>query len=158
MADQTTVRPINALGGIAGNLVLPPVLAPIGPGVAAATVLWSGEMVALDSSGNAVSASGATAVTVMGLCRKTADNRTTGSPPTSGLAGAISVEILAGPYSVLGDGTIGTTTPFGTDVFVVDNQTVSTTDTSGASRNTPLLALAGMIGSLRMNLKKSAKG
>ena len=34
----------------------------------------------------------------------------------------------------------------------------STTDTSGASRNTPLLALAGMIGSLRMNLKKSAKG
>src|SRR5262249_40915777 len=34
----------------------------------------------------------------------------------------------------------------------------STTDTSGASRNTPLLALAGMIGSLRINLKKSANG
>ena len=34
----------------------------------------------------------------------------------------------------------------------------STTETSGASTNTPLLALAGMIGSLRMNLKKSANG
>ena len=34
----------------------------------------------------------------------------------------------------------------------------STTETSGASTNTPLLALAGMIGSLSMNLKKSANG
>ena len=34
----------------------------------------------------------------------------------------------------------------------------STTETSGASRNTPLLALAGMIGSLSINLKKSANG
>ena len=34
----------------------------------------------------------------------------------------------------------------------------STTDTSGASTNTPLLALAGMIGSLRMNFRKSANG
>src|SRR5579863_10018699 len=34
----------------------------------------------------------------------------------------------------------------------------STTETSGARTNTPLLAPAGMIGSLRMNLKKSANG
>ena len=34
----------------------------------------------------------------------------------------------------------------------------STTETSGASRNTPLFALAGMIGSFNMNLKKSANG
>ena len=34
----------------------------------------------------------------------------------------------------------------------------STADTSGASMNTPLLALAGMIGSLSMNFRKSAKG
>src|ERR1700735_1147612 len=33
----------------------------------------------------------------------------------------------------------------------------STQVTSGASRNTPLLAPAGMTGSLRMNLSKSAK-
>ena len=32
------------------------------------------------------------------------------------------------------------------------------TDTSGAMTNTPLLALAGMIGSLMMNLPKSANG
>ena len=32
------------------------------------------------------------------------------------------------------------------------------TPTSGASRNTPLLAPAGMIGSFRMNLRKSANG
>ena len=67
MADQTTVRPINALGGIAGNLVLPPVLAPIGPGVAAATVLWSGEMVGLDVNGNAVSASAAACMRVISV-------------------------------------------------------------------------------------------
>ena len=34
----------------------------------------------------------------------------------------------------------------------------SVTETSGAKTNTPLLAPAGMIGSLRMNLRKSAKG
>ena len=34
----------------------------------------------------------------------------------------------------------------------------STTPTSGARMNTPLLALAGMIGSFRMNLRKSANG
>ena len=33
-----------------------------------------------------------------------------------------------------------------------------TTETSGAMTNTPLLALAGMIGSLKMNFKKSAIG
>ena len=33
-----------------------------------------------------------------------------------------------------------------------------TTDTSGASTNTILLALEGIIGSLRMNFPKSAKG
>ncbi len=33
-----------------------------------------------------------------------------------------------------------------------------TTPTNGASTNTPLLAPAGMIGSLRMNFRKSAKG
>ena len=32
------------------------------------------------------------------------------------------------------------------------------TETSGASTKTPLLALSGMIGSLRMNFRKSAKG
>ncbi len=132
MADQTTVRPINALGGIAGNLVLPPVLAPIGPGVAAATVLWSGEMVGLDVNGNAVSASAAACITVLGIVRKTADNRTTGTPPTSGLAGAISCEILSGPYSCLSDGSITVATPYGADLFVVDNQTVSTSDLGGA--------------------------
>ena len=34
----------------------------------------------------------------------------------------------------------------------------SVTETSGAMTNTPLLAPAGMIGSLKMNLRKSAKG
>lgn len=136
MADQTTVRPVNALGGIAGNLVLSPTLAPIGPGIAASTVIWSGEMVGLDSSGNMVSASAAAAVTCVGIARATFDNRTTGTPPTSGLAGAISGTFLVGPYSCLGDGTITASTPFGTDVFVVDNQTVSTSDagTGGAVR------------------------
>jgi hypothetical protein len=132
MADQTTVRPINALGGIAGNLVLSPTLAPIGPGIAAATVIWSGEMVGLDASGNMVSASAATCITVLGIARATFDNRTTGTPPTSGLAGAISGTILNGPYSVLGDGSVVATTPFGSDLFVVDNQTVSTSSSNGA--------------------------
>ena len=34
----------------------------------------------------------------------------------------------------------------------------STTETNGANTNTPLLALAGMTGSLQMNLRKSANG
>ena len=35
-------------------------------------------------------------------------------------------------------------------------ENASTTETSGAMTNTPLLALAGMTGSLKMNFKKSA--
>ena len=34
----------------------------------------------------------------------------------------------------------------------------STTETTGAMTNTPLLALAGITGSLQMNLRKSANG
>ena len=37
-------------------------------------------------------------------------------------------------------------------------ENASTTETRGAMTNTPLLAPAGMTGSLSMNLKKSAKG
>ena len=37
-------------------------------------------------------------------------------------------------------------------------ENASTTETSGAMTNTPLLALAGMTGSLKMNFKKSANG
>lgn len=128
MADQTGPRPVNALGGIAGNLVLSPTLAPIGPGIAAATEIFSGEMVGLDSSGNMVSASAAAAVTVVGVARANFLNKTTSTPATSGLAGAISGTFLVGPYSCLGDGTVTASTPFGTDLFVVDNQTVSTSD------------------------------
>jgi hypothetical protein len=134
MADQTTVRPINALGGIAGNLVLSPTLAPIGPGIAAATEIFSGEIVGLDASGNMVSGSAATCVTVLGIARANFLNKTTSTPPTSGLAGAINGTILVGPYSCLSDGTVTASTPFGTDLFVVDNQTVSTSDAGGRLR------------------------
>lgn len=132
MADQTGPRPINALGGIAGNLVLTPTLAPIGPGIDAATVIWAGEMVGLNASGNMVSASAATCLSVEGIARQTYDNRTNGTPPTSGVAGAISGTILQGPYQMLGDGTLTAATPFGADVFVVDNQTVSASSSNGA--------------------------
>ena len=132
MADQTQPRSIIALGGIAGNLTIPPVTGPIGAGVAASVVLWSGEMVGFDASGNVVSASSAACVTVVGIARQTADNRgASASPPTTGLAGAIQANILLGPYSVLNDGTVTASTPFGTDLFVVDNQTVSTSDGGG---------------------------
>lgn len=128
MADQTGPRPINAIGGIAGNLVLSPTLGPIGPGIAAATEIFSGSMVGLDASGNMVSASAAACVTVVGIARANFLNKTTSTPATSGLAGAISGTYLVGPYSCLGDGTVSATTAFGTDLYVVDNQTVSTSD------------------------------
>jgi hypothetical protein len=131
MADQTGPRPVNALGGIAGNLVLSPTLAPIGPGIAANTTIYSGAIVGLDGSGNMVNGDAATCVTVMGLARANFINTTTATPPTTGLAGAINGTILVGPYSCLGDGSITASTPFGTDVFVVDNQTVSTSDGGG---------------------------
>jgi hypothetical protein len=136
MADQTGPRPVNALGGIAGNLVLPPVLTAIGAGVAAATTIYSGAMIGYDSSNNLVNADAAACRTVMGIARRTSDNTTTANPPTSGLAGAINNEILVGPYSCLSDGTISSTTAYGTDLYVVDNQTVGTSDQSatGAAR------------------------
>lgn len=136
MADQTVPRPVNALGGIAGNLVLPPVLTAIGPGVAANTTIYSGAIIGYDASGNIVNGDAASCVYVAGIARKNLFNTTTAVPPTSGLAGAINGEILVGPYSCLGDGTVTASTAFGTDLFVVDNQTVSTGDQSatGGSR------------------------
>src|SRR5579863_4836046 len=131
MANQTGPRPVNALGGIAGNLVLPPVITAIGAGVAAATTIYSGAIIGYDASGNLVNGNASTCVYVAGIARRTSDNTTTASPPTSGLAGAITNEILQGPYSCLGDGSITSTTPFGTELFVVDNQTLSTSDNGG---------------------------
>jgi hypothetical protein len=134
MAAQTGPRPINAFGGIAGNLVLSPVLTAIGAGLAANATLYAGMIVGYDASGNVVDGATAACVTVVGLARTTKINTTTATPPTSGLAGAINIDILVGPYSCLGDSTISTATPFGTDLFVVDNQTVSTSDAGGRLR------------------------
>lgn len=138
MTTATANRPINAFTGIAGNLVLPPVLtAQPGGGLAASAKLYSGVMIGWDASGNLVDAGTAACVTVGGLSRALYDNSGASAvPPTSGLAGAINGEVLVGPYSVLNDGTISTATAYGTDLYLVDNQTVSVTDTSatGAAR------------------------
>src|ERR1700690_2507317 len=135
MANLTQNRPVNALGGIAGNLVLAPVLAPIGPGLAAGAKIFSGAIAGLDAGGNMVDGSAATCVTIVGISRRLVDNSgATANPPTSGLAGAITGEFLVGPYSVLGDGSVTAATPFGTDLFLVDDQTVSTSDAGGRLR------------------------
>jgi hypothetical protein len=93
--------------------------------VAAATTIFNGSLVALDASGNAIPA--VPAGTVMrGVATAKADN-------SSGAAGDASVPIERGPFLVTNDGSIDRT-HIGTDVFVVDDNTVGDAGTLVAGK------------------------
>ncbi|KAA8606809.1 hypothetical protein [Salipiger aestuarii] len=93
--------------------------------VAAATRIFAGAMVALDASGNAVRAIPA-ATTMRGVAIDEADD-------SDGAAGDISVPIERGPFLVANNGTLDRT-DIGSDIYVVDDNTVGATGTLVAGK------------------------
>lgn len=94
--------------------------------VAAATVIFSGALVALDASGNAVPATATVTQRTRGVAQTRADN-------TTGAAGAIRVEVRTGTYrfdnSAAAD--LITVAEIGAVCYVVDDETVAKTDATG---------------------------
>jgi hypothetical protein len=88
--------------------------------VAAAKIIYAGAMVALNAAGDAIPAVPA-GVIMRGVALDEADNET-------GLAGAVSVDIERGPFLVANDGSLDRT-DIGTDVYVVDDNTVGAAGT-----------------------------
>ncbi|MBN7785142.1 hypothetical protein JYP51_09440 [Ponticoccus gilvus] len=93
--------------------------------VAAATRLFAGAMVALDASGNAIPAIPA-ATAMRGVSIEEADN-------SDGAAGDVSVPIERGPFLVANDGTLDRT-DIGSDVYVIDDNTVGAAGTLVAGK------------------------
>ncbi len=95
----------------------------------AATTIYKGSMVGIDSSGNAMPA-GLTAggtVRVVGVSNHTVVN--------SGAAAAKRVELSVGTFKFLNDGSDPVTkASVGTDCYVVDDQTVALTDGGAGAR------------------------
>lgn len=91
--------------------------------VAATTRIFAGSMVALNASGYAIKAV-TTATRIRGVALAEADNST-------GTAGAIGVEIERGPFLMANDTTNPVTRAhIGTNVYVVDDNTVGSSATS----------------------------
>jgi hypothetical protein len=104
----------------------------------AGKTLYSGTMVGQDAAGNIVDLSDSTnpAINVLGVLRKNCVNVSgTGDPGATGLAGVAwgggPLDIQAGGWTMVNDGTITATTPLGTDLYAKDNQTVSTENGGG---------------------------
>lgn len=135
-AGQGQGRPTTRLGSPV--TVLP---ADFGGYPEAGKTLYSGVMVGQDAAGNIVDLSDATnpALNVLGILRATVINvANTGSPGATGSAGVAwgggPLDILAGGWTVIGDATVTATTPLGTDLYALDNQTVSTEAQPGKLR------------------------
>lgn len=92
----------------------------VGDPVAAATTIYAGVMVALDAAGNAINATPAAPI-MRGVSRAGADN-------SAGVAGAMTVEVMRGDAFLFAQTGLDRT-DIGSDVFVVDNQTVGATGT-----------------------------
>lgn len=88
--------------------------------VAASTTIYAGGMLALDSSGNAVSASDTAGLTVVGISTAQVDN-------SAGDAADKNVPVRAGVFGLAASGTSAPTKAnIGELVYVEDDQTVST--------------------------------
>jgi hypothetical protein len=87
--------------------------------VAASTLLYAGTMIARNAAGNAVAATAASGLPVVGVSREKADN-------SSGSAGDIVVEVETGVHLMVNDGTATVIDPthLGTLCYVQDDQTV----------------------------------
>lgn len=115
MADLTKARAPRELAS-GGKSVVDP--------LAAATKIFEGAMVGLDASGNAVPAAPAVA-TMRGVAFETADN-------TDGVAGDISITSRRGAFHFNQTGL--DRADIGSDVFVVDDNTVGATGTLVAGK------------------------
>lgn len=93
--------------------------------VAAATTIYSGAMVALNAAGDAIPAI-PTGVIMRGVALEEADNET-------GAAGDVAVPTERGPFLVANDGSLDRT-HIGTDVYVVDDNTVGDAGTLVAGK------------------------
>ncbi|WP_349295244.1 hypothetical protein ABEB22_18350 (plasmid) [Thioclava sp. 'Guangxiensis'] len=107
--------------------------------VAAATVIYAGSMVALDASGDAIPAI-PTGTVMRGVALSEADNET-------GAAGDVSAQIERGPFLVANDGSLDRT-HIGTEVFVVDDNTVGAAGTLVAGKLLDVLP-AGVVVEIR---------
>lgn len=93
--------------------------------VAAATKIPAGVIVALNAAGNAVNASDAAALRVIGRAEETVDN-------TAGAAGDLFINVKRGVFKWANSGTnaIASPTHLRKFAYVEDNQTVATTSTN----------------------------
>lgn len=118
MADATVFRDTRFLGNTPVRGTSP---------IAANTYLVKGTMVAVDGSGNLVSAGDAAATRIVGKISSNFDNRT--GSEAGGLAGDLEGEYEYGVFMY----DCSDSFSFGANLYAVDNQTVSTDD-SGATR------------------------
>lgn len=92
--------------------------------VAAATTIPAGVLVALDTSGNAVNASDAASLRVIGRAEETVDN-------SAGSAGDVNINVLRGIFKFANSGTAAVdANDKGKQCYVEDNQTVAETSTN----------------------------
>lgn len=91
---------------------------------AAAKKFFAGALVARDAAGNATPGATATDLLGVGRCKTFVDN-------TNGAAGAVEVEIEKGTFRYANSATDPVTkADIGNDCYIVDDQTVSHTDTN----------------------------
>lgn len=91
--------------------------------VAADAVIYTGGLLCLDASGNAVPGGTATDLTARGVCEERADN-------TGGAAGDISAPSRAGVFNFKNSAGADeiTRANIGDDAYIVDDETVAATD------------------------------
>ncbi len=91
---------------------------------AASKKFYAGSLVAVDASGNATPGATATDILGVGRCREQVDN-------SSGAAGAVTVPIEKGIFRFANSATDPVTrADIGKDCYIVDDATVSHTDTN----------------------------
>jgi hypothetical protein len=129
MADQIANRTPNRLG-MPEQVLLPEVVGPLGvntpdPNGTTGITLYAGALLGYNTVGKIdnIDSTTSTIVSVAGVCGAYFSSVATAGFNFTSPDG---VKVLKGPYSFLNDGSITGTTPYGTDLFAVDNQTLST--------------------------------
>lgn len=127
MSDLTANRQPNRLGPPDACLIARPV-GPAGSNPPAAAIkIYAGALCGYDSSGNVNNIDSGTCVTVAGVSEAYHDG--TASAPAG--ATLSNIPLVKGAISFLNDGSITASTPYGTDLYAADNQTLSTSDSNG---------------------------
>jgi hypothetical protein len=113
--------------------------------VAASTIIYKGSMVALNSSGYAVPASGAANLVSAGIATAHVDNST-------GSAGALSVQTMCIAGKFANDGSI-TIANVGKNAYFVDDQTIGASTSAGLSVAGPIyLVESSSVAAVRLGI------